>query len=105
MSAEFRVVASSEDVTEGHGVPVKVGETRIAIFRLDGKLYATSVGAKFKRATLESDIGDLPRLEMFYYTNPQRWHDHLSGRGRGYMRRRQILRQLREVMSKPWERV
>ncbi len=69
------------------------------------KLYATSVGTKFKRATLESYIGDLPRLEMFYYTNPWRWHDHLLGRGRRYMRRRQILRQFREAMSKPWERV
>jgi len=68
------------------------------------RMYKTSVGTRFERATLESDIVDLPRIEMFYYTNLRNWIEHLKGRGAVYMRRRKTMRQAREVMSRPWER-
>jgi len=63
------------------------------------------VGTTFQRATLESDIIDLPRLEMFYFQKKKRWQDHLAGKGNRYMRRRRTLRQAREAVNKPWERV
>ncbi len=69
------------------------------------RLYETSVGTTFQRATLESDVIDLPRLEMFYYQKIKRWEDHLVGKGDGYMKRRRTLRQAREAVNKPWERV
>ena len=69
------------------------------------RLYDTSVGTVFERARLDSDVMDLPRLEMFYFSKPSRFRDHVNGRGKGYMARRRTLRQAREAMSKPWERV
>ena len=69
------------------------------------RLYQTSVGTSFERATLESDIIDLPRLEMFYFKKMKRWEDHLAGKGKGYMTRRRTLRQAREAVNRPWERV
>lgn len=69
------------------------------------RLYQTSVGTTFERATLESDVIDLPRLEMFYFQKMNRWKDHLEGRGKGYMTRRRTLRQARAAVNKPWERV
>ena len=69
------------------------------------RLYDTSVGTSFERATMGSDIMDLPRLEMFYFQKISRWRDQLAGRGRSYMRRRRTLRQAREAVNKPWEKV
>ena len=69
------------------------------------RLYQTSVGTSFERATLDSDIVDLPRLEMFYFQKLNRWKDHLEGRGKGYMTRRRTLRQARAAVNKPWERI
>ena len=68
------------------------------------RLYKTSVGTIFDRATLESDIIDLPRLEMFYYISPERWAAHVNGRGAAYLRNRRALRAAREAVSRPWER-
>ena len=68
------------------------------------RIYKTSVGTIFGRASLDCDIVDLPRMEMFYYTNLNNWVDHLEGRGGAYMRRRKTMRQAREAMYRPWER-
>ena len=69
------------------------------------RLYTTSVGTTLARASLDSDIMDLPRLEMFYFQKMNRWRDHLKGRGRAYFARRKALRQARQAMNKPWERI
>lgn len=68
------------------------------------RLYHTSVGTIFERATLESDIVDLPRLEMFYYASPERWRRHVQGKGEGYMMTRRAMRKARGVVAKPWDR-
>lgn len=68
------------------------------------RLYKTSVGTRFDRATLDCDIVDLPRIEMFYYRNQKHWVDHIQGKGSTYMRRRKTMRQAREAVSRPWER-
>ena len=69
------------------------------------RLYKTSVGTRFERATLQSDLNDLPRLEMFYYANPDRWLEHVQGKGDMYMKRRQTMRYARENLYRPWERI
>jgi len=68
-----------------------------------GRIYKTSVGTIFDRVTVDSDVLDLPRLEMYYYLNPDRWRAHLAGEGETYMKRRQMLRYAREVVSRSWE--
>lgn len=66
--------------------------------------WRTSCGTRYARATGVSDPHDLPRLEMFYYTDVKWWRAHLSGFGAPYMLARQGLRAVREAMSKPWDR-
>ncbi|ANT61245.1 hypothetical protein AYJ57_13215 [Salipiger sp. CCB-MM3] len=73
-------------------------ETRRAI----AAHFKSSCGTRLDRAGAESDLMDLPRLEMFYYQSPARFAAYLRGRGQGYLRWRQTLRGLRSAMVKPW---
>jgi len=63
--------------------------------------HRTSVGARLATAHSSSDPYDLPRIEMFYYTNLRRWRAHLEGRGIPYLCFRRALRQIRtSILSK-----
>lgn len=64
------------------------------------RLYKTSVGTQFSRARIDSDIVDLPRVEMFYFTNTKRWQDHVDGVGATYMSTRRAMRHAREAVRK-----
>ena len=68
------------------------------------KEYKTSVGTRLGRASPDDDVFDLPRLEMFYFKDLNRWRDHLAQKGSLYLNRRRLLRHVRETVSKPWER-
>lgn len=54
--------------------------------------FATSVGTTLGSAGPDSDRHDLPRLEMFYFTDPDRWRAQLSGRGGAYLAARRLAR-------------
>ncbi len=58
--------------------------------------YELSVGVEHGVATHESDIHDLPRLEMFYYQDLKRWQDFLDGKGGSYLAMRRLLRAVRQ---------
>lgn len=58
--------------------------------------YELSVGVEHGVATRDSDIHDLPRLEMFYYQDLKRWKDFLDGKGRTYLAMRRLLRSVRQ---------
>lgn len=61
--------------------------------------FATSVSTRLDRADDTSDLCALPRIEMFYFTDIVRWRQHLGGHGRAYLRRRRILRRVRQLLA------
>ena len=75
------------------------GRVREAI----GKQYETAVGTTLGSTVLESDVFDLPRLEMYYFNDLKRWKDHLAGRGAVYLRARKFARRVRRTVLDPWQ--
>jgi peptidoglycan/xylan/chitin deacetylase (PgdA/CDA1 family) len=64
--------------------------------------YATSVGTLLGQAVPGDDPMNLPRIEMFYFTEEARWRAHLEGRGNTYLARRRALRTVRGAVLRPW---
>ncbi|WP_413867230.1 polysaccharide deacetylase family protein [Albidovulum sp.] len=65
--------------------------------------YHSSVGTRLDETTPASDPFDLPRLEMFYFTDPARWRAHLAGRGAAWLALRKGLRAVKARVSSPWQ--
>lgn len=64
--------------------------------------HATSVGTRLGEAVPGDDLFDLPRVEMFYFTDERRWRDHLAGRGAAYLTARKAMRWVKARLSAPW---
>ena len=65
--------------------------------------YATNVGTRLGEAGPGDDPFNLPRLEMFYFTDPARWERHLAGQGGAYLQGRRMLRSVRAAFRAPWQ--
>lgn len=62
--------------------------------------HATNVSTVLASAGLDSDLHDLPRLEMFYFTNEWVWRQHLAGRGGAYLAVRRLIRRVRQLLRR-----
>ncbi|MCA8883682.1 MAG: polysaccharide deacetylase family protein [Rhodobacteraceae bacterium] len=59
-------------------------------------VYRTLATTRLGQVGPADHLHGLPRLEMFYFTNLTRWREHLAGTGTAYLRRRKMLRWVRE---------
>ena len=105
LSEELEV--AQEEIEDRLGQPVPhfappYGLAGPSVRKRISEYYQTSVGTALASAGADCDQHDLPRIEMFYFTDESRWRDHLAGRGRGYLFKRQVLRRVRGLMMNPW---
>ena len=82
-----------------YGIAGRATQARIAQY------YRSSVGTRLASAGPASERFDLPRLEMFYFTDRARWRAHLAGRGSAYLAARRGLRAVKGAVMKPWKGV
>lgn len=75
------------------------GSTTAETRALIAARFDSSVGTRLGAARLASDHFDLPRLEMYYYTDLRHWRARLTGRGGTYMALRRAARRLRQLAS------
>jgi peptidoglycan/xylan/chitin deacetylase (PgdA/CDA1 family) len=98
---------SREAITDHLGREVRhfappYGRTDARVRSRIARHYATSVGTALASAAQTSPTDNLPRIEMFYFTDDRRWRAHLAGQGAAYLARRRTLRAVRGAVMKPW---
>ena len=76
------------------------GRSSPDVRRVIARHHKTSVGTQLATARKASDPYDLPRIEMFYFSNRRRWTAHLTGRGHTYLRLRRTMRGIRSATFK-----
>lgn len=60
--------------------------------------YSTSVGTRLGTANVSNSTHNMPRLEMFYFTDINRWKAQLNGQGHGYLVKRRTMRRVRQMV-------
>ncbi len=96
---EAELIRSRSEIEKRLGRPVPhfappYGVANAATRRAIAAHYKTSVGTILNRAGVDDDLFNLPRLEMFYFTDLARWRRQLAGRGTGYLLARKTLRRV-----------
>jgi peptidoglycan/xylan/chitin deacetylase (PgdA/CDA1 family) len=102
-AARAEIVDSRPLIEDRIGRPVTsfappYGKTSAALRQEIRCHYRAAVGTHLARARLRSDLYDLPRIEMWYFRNPERWRAYLKGRAQGYFTLRQTLRAVRGLV-------
>ncbi len=68
------------------------------------KHFEVGLGVRLAPARKTSDLYHLPRIDMYYFRNVQRWRAYLNGHARTYMATRRCLRAVRNVTRMNWRR-
>ena len=102
---EEEVTRSGQDIAARLGLPIRhfappYGASNNSVRRQIALHYDTSVGTRLGVAGPKDDIHDLPRLEMFYFTDVARWKAHLAGRGGPYLAARKMMRGVRAAIRR-----
>lgn len=64
-----------------------------------GKWYRLAVGTRLQRACRLCNPLDVPRIEMHYFRNLDRWRAYLEGRAEGFFLARRALRGIRALVQ------
>jgi peptidoglycan/xylan/chitin deacetylase (PgdA/CDA1 family) len=104
-AAREEIVRSKQWIEDRTGCKVTsfaapYGRTNPLARRMIGEHYEAAVGVDFAPATWESDLYDLPRIEMYYFRNPVRWSDYLVRGTTMHYRARKALRYTRAFFSR-----
>ncbi len=75
------------------------GASNAQVIAMIRRFYAVSCGTRLARVAQHDDPHDLPRIEMHYFRDPDRWSDYLLGRAEGYFRARRALRSVRQWLQ------
>ncbi|MGR3762441.1 polysaccharide deacetylase family protein (plasmid) [Roseobacteraceae bacterium NS-SX3] len=107
---EGEIAGAKQRIEAELGRPVRhfappYGSSSAAVRRIAARHYATSAGTRLGQAGPEAPRHDLPRIEMFYFTDPARWRARLAGRGGAYLARRKLLRGARQLALAPLSRL
>ncbi len=102
--ARDEVVHSKWRIAENTGRPVRsfaapYGHTIAAVRAEIARHYDVAVGTTLARVDPGADPYDLPRIEMWYFRDADRWRAYLQGRARGYLFLRQFLRRARAALA------
>jgi len=89
---------SALNKTTSHFAP-PYGQVNASALEQIAKYYDLSVGVEHGIATRQSDVFDLPRIEMFYYQNAKHWQSFLDGKGGMYLAIRRALRTVRRLIN------
>lgn len=73
------------------------GASNLAVRSRIAAYYGHSVGTRLARVSVGDDLFDLPRIEMYYFRDLNRWRRHLDGRGELYFAARRVLRGARRL--------
>lgn len=77
------------------------GASDAAVRAVLSRHYRLAVGVRLDVVRSGDDRFDLPRIEMYYYRNLDRWRELLAGRGTWYLAARRTLRAVRRMALAP----
>ena len=101
---EKELIQSRQRLEEELGAPAPTiappyGATSEDVRTAIARHYDLAVGTGFDRATEESDLFDLPRIEMFYFQNISIWRRYLEGKAELYLTLRKVARGARRLLA------
>ncbi len=76
------------------------GASNPGVRRRIASYYGHSVGTRLARSTMGDDPFDIPRIEMYYFRDLDRWRAYLDGRGEWHLRARKLLRGVRRLVER-----
>ena len=102
LDLETELSLSKKRIESETGTPVlhaapPYGATNAQVREALSRHYVSAVGTELRRAGPADDMLNLPRIEMFYFKDLNRWRAFLAGRANGYLTLRRAARGLRRV--------
>jgi peptidoglycan/xylan/chitin deacetylase (PgdA/CDA1 family) len=102
-AARVEIQESRHCIEEQIGRPVTsfappYGKSNAALRQEISRHYRAAVGTTLAQTRVGSNLYDLPRIEMWYFRNLERWRRYLLGSARGYFALRQTLRTVRRLV-------